>query len=242
MKIAIISDIHSNIEALSAVEETLDQHNVDATYFAGDVVGYGPDPDGCTRWIMENAQLAVAGNHDHGVVGRTDIDSFNVNAREAVTWNAEQMNDSSMEYINSLPYMTSKNDVTLVHANPKLPESWDYIFTLWDAETNFLHFESTYCFVGHSHQPVIVSMDKDGNVAVVPGDTFTAEKGSRYLINVGSVGQPRDGTPDACFGILDTSPGTFSIVRSEYDFGITQEKILKAGLPKSLADRLAEGK
>ncbi len=242
MKIAIVSDIHSNLEALEAVERVINDIGVDAIYFVGDVVGYGPDPNACTRWVMENAGLAVMGNHDSAELGNIDIDSFNPNAKKAIIWNSDQMEDWAIDYITTLPMVMSQEGVTIVHANPQEPESWNYIFSLWDAERNFSYFESRFCFVGHSHQPVTVGMDATGQVSVLPGEFFTMDDGARYLINVGSVGQPRDGNPAACFGILDTDKGEFSIHRSPYEIKVTQEKMISAGIPKPLADRLAEGR
>ena len=242
MRIAIVSDIHSNVEAVEAVQKTILDIGVDAIYFAGDVVGYGPDPNDCTAWVMENTDLAVMGNHDIAALGKIDIDTFNDNARKAIVWTSDQMEDWATDYVSTLPMVVSRDVVTLVHANPQDPESWNYIFSLWDAEMNFSYFESTFCFVGHSHQPVIVAMDGSGQTSVLPGESFTVENGSRYLINVGSVGQPRDGNPEACFGLLDLEKGEFTFQRSPYEFKVTQGKMFSAGLPGPLADRLAEGR
>ncbi len=242
MRAAIISDIHSNLEALQAVEKSILELGVDEIYFVGDVVGYGPDPNACTRWVVDNTDLAVMGNHDFAALGLMDIESFNPNARNAIIWNTEQMEEGCIEFLRSLPMTESREGVTLVHANPKDPEGWNYIFSLWDAEMNFTFFEGAFCFVGHSHQPVAVGMDGGGNVNVVPGDVFSIEEGSRYLVNVGSVGQPRDGNPAACFGLLDTDRGQFSFIRVPYEFGATQRKMLEVGLPRPLVERLAEGR
>jgi predicted phosphodiesterase len=242
MKVAIISDIHSNLEALQAVEKVFDDMLVDEVHFVGDVVGYGPDPNPCARWVMRNVRNAVMGNHDYAALGLMDIGTFNDNARKAIIWNSEQMEDEVAEYLHSLPMKDRHDELTLVHANPRDPESWNYIFTLWDAEMNFPYFESTFCFVGHSHQPVAVSMDVDGTVNVVPGNTFPIDSGCRYLVNVGSVGQPRDGNPDACFGLFDTDRADFSFIRVPYEYRTTQEKMIKAGLPGPLVERLAEGR
>jgi predicted phosphodiesterase len=242
MKVAIISDIHSNLEALQAVEKAFSDLLVDEVHFVGDAVGYGPDPNPCARWVMKNADNAVMGNHDYAALGLMDIETFNYNARRAIVWNAQQMEDEVAEYLRSLPMIHRHNDLTLVHANPMDPESWNYIFTLWDAEMNFPHFGSTFCFVGHSHQPVAVSMDGDGAVNVIPAETFSIESGYRYLVNVGSIGQPRDGNPAACFGLLDTDRADFSFIRIPYEYWITQEKMTKVGLPEPLVERLAEGR
>ncbi len=242
MKIAIISDIHSNLEAMEAVAEELVNLSVDEVYFAGDAVGYGADPDPCTHWVAENADLAVAGNHDFAAVGIIESDSFNLYAREAIRWNAEHLGEEEARYLSDLPLTETRNGITIVHANPSLPEEWGYIFTLWDAEMNFPYFEGEFCFVGHSHQPVVVRMDSDGAVSIVPGDSLHLEEDSRYLINVGSVGQPRDGNPAACFGLIDMEKSEFSLIRVTYDVGKTHEKMSELGLPQPLADRLLEGK
>ena len=242
MRVVIISDIHSNLEALQAVGKSIRDLGVDEIYFVGDAVGYGPDPNACTAWVMENTVAAVMGNHDSAALGLMDIETFNINARRAIIWNAEQMEGWAVEYLRSLSMMEKRGELTLVHANPKDPGGWNYIFTLWDAEMNFPHFEGPYCFVGHSHQPVAVGMNGSGAVNVIPGNSFQIEEGYRYLINVGSVGQPRDGNPAACFGLLDTDKGEFTFVRTPYEYRVTQEKMLKYGLPKPLVDRLAEGR
>lgn len=242
MKIAIISDIHSNLEALLAVEEHMMDLGVDSIYFVGDVVGYGPDPNECARWVMDKTELAVMGNHDQAALGLLDVETFNPSAKQAILWNSSHMESWATEYLRTLPLTQVRQDVTLVHANPRDPEGWNYIFTLWDAEMNFQHFEGTFCFVGHSHQPVAVMMNGEGEVNVIATESFPIESGSRYLINVGSVGQPRDGNPAACFGLLDTEKGEFSYVRTMYDFHKTQEKMFQASLPRSLAERLAEGR
>jgi len=242
MRVAVISDIHSNLEALEAVGKEIERIGVDEIFFAGDVVGYGPDPNPCTEWVMENTDLAVVGNHDFAALGKMDIESFNSNARDAILWNTGQLESWATDYMETLPTLKTRESMAVVHANPKAPESWGYIFSLWDAEMNFSFFEDTFCFVGHSHQPVVVEMDRNGQVSVLPGSSFTTKDGSRYLINVGSVGQPRDGNPEACFGLLDTDKGEFTLHRSPYDFTITQKKMITAGLPKPLADRLAEGR
>jgi len=242
MRAAIISDIHSNLEALQAVEKSIFDLGVDEIYFVGDVVGYGPDPNACTRWVIDNTVMAVMGNHDFAALGLMDIESFNPNARKAITWNAEQMEGRCIEYLGSLPMRQSQGDLTLVHANPKDPEGWNYIFSLWDAEINFPYFEGAFCFVGHSHQPVAVGLDGEGGVNLIPGDVISVEEGFRYLVNVGSVGQPRDGNPAACFGLLDTDRGQFSFIRVPYELGVTQRKMVEAGLPRPLVERLAEGR
>ena len=242
MKVAVISDIHANLEALEAVSRAISESGAEAIYFAGDVVGYGPDPNECTRWVMENADLAVVGNHDHAAAGLMDAEAFNRNAREAIVWTWSRLEPWAVDYIRCLPYVQSDGNITLAHSSPKGPENWDYIFTLWDAEMNFAHFEGSLCFVGHSHQPVCVGMDPQGTVSVIPGEAFTVREGWRYLVNVGSVGQPRDGNPDACVAFFDSESSRFNLVRIPYDVGKTQGKMIRSGLPRALAERLAGGR
>lgn len=242
MKAAIISDVHSNLEALQAVEKSMEDLGVDEVHFVGDAVGYGPDPGNCIRWIMDNTSMMVMGNHDSAAAGLMGPGSFNPNAKAALVWNIGQMEEQELDFLRSLPMRQSEGDVTLVHANPMDPGGWNYIFSLWDAEMNFPFFEGSFCFVGHSHQAVVVAMDPQGSVNVVSGNGFSIEEGHRYLVNVGSVGQPRDGNPSACFGLLDTERGQFSFIRTPYDFSQTQRKMMEAGLPKPLIDRLAEGR
>ncbi len=242
MKAAIISDVHSNLEALQAVVRSMEDLGVDEVHFVGDAIGYGPDPNACLRWIMDNTSMMVMGNHDFAAAGFMGAESFNPNAKAALVWNVEQMEEQDLNFLRSLPMRQSTPEMTLVHANPMDPGGWNYIFSLWDAEMNFPFFEGPFCFLGHSHQAVAVAMDSQGSVNVVSGNGFSIEEGHRYLVNVGSVGQPRDGDPSACFGLLDTERGRFSFIRTPYDVCQTQRKMMDAGLPRPLIERLAEGR
>jgi diadenosine tetraphosphatase ApaH/serine/threonine PP2A family protein phosphatase len=242
MKAALVSDVHSNLEALQAVEKSLGELGVEKVCFIGDAVGYGPDSDACTEWIMQNAGMSVMGNHDLAAAGLTDVGSFNPNARAAILWTMRHMKDVSLEFLRALPMRQIQDGMTLVHANPMDPGGWNYIFSLWDAEMNFPFFEGPFCFVGHSHQPAAVGMDPKGAVSVQPLTAFPIQEGFRYLVNVGSVGQPRDGNPASCFGFLDTDRGQFSFIRVPYDYRKTQKKMEEAGLPRPLIERLAEGR
>jgi diadenosine tetraphosphatase ApaH/serine/threonine PP2A family protein phosphatase len=239
---AILSDIHGNLEALLAVEGVLRSLAVETVRFVGDAVGYGPDPNPCVEWVAQSASLAVAGNHDHAAVGAADSGGFNHLARRALEWTAKELSPPAAAWLSGLPLVAEAEGATFVHANPRLPAEWGYIMTLWDADINFGYFTGPLCFVGHSHQPVIVRRDPEGNVNVAQGPTVRLEPGCRYLVNVGSVGQPRDRNPEACFGLLDRERGEFSLLRAPYDLARTQEKMRRAGLPEPLAARLAEGR
>jgi diadenosine tetraphosphatase ApaH/serine/threonine PP2A family protein phosphatase len=242
VRTAIISDVHGNLEALEAVERVLREMDVRSLLFAGDAVGYGPDPEACTRWVERHAAFSVAGNHDHAAVGAADAGGFNPLARTALEWTRGMLSAGSAAWLVNLPLMGEAEGAALVHANPRQPAEWGYIMTLWEADISFGYFTAPFCFIGHSHHPVMVRRDPRGTVTVIPGETFRVEEGCRYLVNVGSVGQPRDRNPSACFGLLDRGSGGFSLVRVPYDVGRTQEKMRRAGLPEPLAARLAEGR
>jgi len=239
---AILSDIHGNLEALLAVAEAAARASAGAVHFVGDAVGYGPDPEECSRWVERNAALKVAGNHDFAAVGAADPGGFNALARAAMDWTTRELSPGSVRFLSRLPLVAEEGGIKLVHANPRLPAEWGYIMTLWDADVNFGYFTGAFCFVGHSHQPVMVKRDPAGTVSVVPGTSLKVEEGCRYLINVGSVGQPRDRNPEACMGILDRERGEFSFLRVPYDYTVTQAKMRRAGLPEPLGARLAEGR
>ncbi len=242
MKVAVLSDIHGNLEALEAVDRVLRQMEVRSILFAGDAVGYGPDPEDCVRWVEERSALSVAGNHDHAAVGAADAGGFNPLARAALEWTRDHLSPESAGYLARLPLMGEAEGAAVAHANPRQPGEWGYIMTLWEADISFGYFTAPFCFIGHSHHPVMVKRDPKGGVSVMHDASFRVEQGCRYLVNVGSVGQPRDRNPAACFGLLDRESGDFSLVRVSYDVARTQEKMRKAGLPEPLAARLAEGR
>ncbi len=242
MREAFLSDVHGNLEALQAVEEALRALGVSRVHFVGDAVGYGPDPSACVGWVRANAVTSVVGNHDHAALGKTDTGSFNTLARLALEWSLPRLTPEDMATLEGWPLVAEADGVTLVHSNLRSPGEWGYITTLWDAEVNFGYFTGDLCLVGHSHQPVMVRRDRDGNLSVVPGGKVQLEEGCRYLVNVGSVGQPRDGNPESSFGLLDRVRGEFSLERVPYDVGKTQDKMRRAGLPEHLAARLALGR
>jgi len=232
LRLAIISDIHGNLEALSSVFDDIAARQADKIICLGDVVGYGADPVACVRFIREHADTCVLGNHDAGVLAAAKRSFFNPAALEALLWTATRLGDEELTWLSSLPYRYSKDDMLFVHAAPRVPEQWEYVFGGMEARRYARHFHERLCFIGHSHVPDVFPLDPE----VSRYDTS-----SRFMINVGSVGQPRDGDKRACYGFLDTVAGTYGHVRVEYDVAAAMAKILKAGLPRKLAERLRQG-
>lgn len=244
MKIGIISDIHANIEALMAVFEYFNKYDIHRIVCLGDIVGYGPNPNEALELIASRTDTIVAGNHDHAAIGLTDITFFNEYAKKAIQWTRDKLLDENIEILRSFPFTNEIEDesVLLVHASPLEPDKWLYIFTISDSILQFSSFDEQIVFVGHSHQPLVFKMNKNSGVCDnIRSSFFQIEEKSRYIINVGSVGQPRDNNPMTSFGIFDTDERTVQIVRLEYDYFTTQRKIIKAGLPEILAQRLALG-
>lgn len=241
MKYAIISDIHGNLEALQSVLSDIDKKSVDEMLCLGDVVGYGPNPNECVDIIREKAKITLAGNHDYAPLGKIDLSYFNPWARSAVDWTENELNQASKEFLLNLPLKQEMDGFTIVHATPQQPLEWYYITTLEDAIVNFPEFQGQVCFVGHSHVPLIVALNQEGEYRVVTSNPLKFSEKERYIINVGSVGQPRDSDPRAAYAIFDNSKKVYELLRIEYDFAETQRKIRESGLPEYLANRLEKG-
>ncbi len=240
MKIGIISDIHSNMEALLAVLD--DMGPVDKVIFLGDVVGYGADPEFCIKIVREIADIMVCGNHDFACCGLTSIRYFNEFAKRAVIWTSKKLSKKDLNFLANLPLKAKYEDMLFVHSTPFEPQNWHYIFTPKDAVTSFWYFEEKICFVGHSHVPMNFSIDSSGMVHIFRDDEISFEDDKRYIVNVGSVGQPRDGDPKAAYGILDLEKKSFKLKRVEYDVEKAKEKIISVGLPPYLGERLLYGR
>lgn len=244
MRLAVISDIHGNLEALEAVLEHLEGQGVDQVVCLGDIVGYGADPNLCCDRVREVARKVVAGNHDHASVGLADPSLFNEPARRAINWTRPMLLQDHRRYLEGLPLTITvpEAETTLVHSTPRQPEAWRYLFSGADAVEEFGAFHTLCCFVGHTHVPVAFVERPDGAVASLALDRLRLQEGYRYLINVGSVGQPRDGNPDAAYLVLDREASKCELHRVIYDVQTAQKKILQAGLPPVLAERLAHGR
>ncbi len=241
MRYAILSDIHGNLEALQAVLAHA-AHRVDASLCLGDVVGYGADPEPCIEVVAERCQAVVGGNHEHAVAGLLSLDWFNPWARAASEWTRERLDDAHRAWLGALPLMREVEDATLVHASPAHPEEWEYLVSAEDGYAAFGAFATRLCFVGHSHVAGVWLQGSWGRDHWPRGQDLDLDAGCRYIVNVGSVGQPRDRDPRAAYAVWDTEARRVSFHRVSYDVRAAGTKILEAGLPKYLADRLALGR
>lgn len=244
MRIAVFSDIHSNFEALQRVLKYLSEEKIEQYFCIGDVVGYGANPNECTALVKALNCIAVAGNHDYAVLGKTDIDSFNEAAQAAVQWTKKELLPHTSEFLEALPIENSLCDITLVHATHQNPLQWQYLLSEKQAQQDFAFLKGKIGFIGHSHIPRVFEYSEKKDTVSSYNDEAVQIKsdGYRYIINVGSIGQPRDGNPAACFVIFDTDKQQLDYCRLEYDYKLTQDKIRAARLPEILATRLAIGK
>lgn len=242
MRWAILSDVHGNLQALEAVVAHLKtMQDLDGIVFLGDVLGYGADPNDSLELLREICALWVAGNHEHGVLGRTDIGTFNEEARAAILWCRDHLIPAHRAFLDRLPLMLDVEEFLCVHATPHHPGEWLYLFTWDDAREAFRAMPKDLCFVGHSHIPLVLCQKPSDEIQVMQVDALQFLPGHRYLINPGSVGQPRDGNPHASFGIYDSQAQTYSLRRVPYDVQVAADRIMKMGLPPSLAHRLYLG-
>ena len=232
MKIAIISDIHGNLDALEKVLASVDSRKVDEIYCLGDIVGYGPNPNECIDLVHSRCKVVVLGNHDYGAVDGLPLSHFNQFGRAAIRWTKKVLTTEHTLYLRRLPFTLATNEITLVHATPHNPELWHYLTSWAEAEIAFTAFSTPVCFVGHVHVTSVIGADRKL-------DLFRKEV--KHLINVGSVGQPRDGNPHASYGILDTDSWTYENVRVPYDVEKVAKAIMAQKLPDFLAERLFLG-
>ncbi len=242
MKILVISDIHANLTAFEAVLAHC-QGEWNFVWCLGDVVGYGPDPNECVDLLRTLPQLCLAGNHDWAALNRLDVKTFNPDARRAAEWTQATLTAENTRFLEKLPVTFVIGEYTLVHASPREP-IWEYILEPTVATLNFPHFETPYCFVGHTHQPVIYTMPDAASSAQSKAPRyFEAHQlnGQRQIINPGSIGQPRDQNPKAAYGILDISSGIFEHRRIPYDIRSVQRRMQAHNLPERLITRLEHG-
>ncbi len=240
MKLAIVSDIHGNLEALERVLGDLSERKPAAVFCLGDFVGYGAAPNECIEQLLPHIDGAVAGNHDLAACGRIRLGYFNPDAAAAARWTAQALTEAHLEYLNELPFALSWHGACVVHASPAEPSEWHYVFSPNDAHHEMQHCHERVCFIGHSHVPTAFEVDGDF-VQERRTPIVTMKEGVRYLVNVGSVGQPRDGDPRAAYLWWDQEAGTFEHIRLDYDIDGAMQRILAAGLPSFLADRLRVG-
>lgn len=244
MKYLIFSDVHGNLEALTAVLEQIEVYHPDRIICLGDVVGYGPNPNECIELVHQHAQITIMGNHDHAVLGLTDISYFNQYAKLAVLWTRQVLTEEHFGILQKYALRVAEDLILFVHSTPIHPERWDYIFNPLEGQYYLHHLEEQLCFIGHSHQPLFFIKDQDSQVIFDRKFSFVlpVHDGCKYIVNVGSVGQPRDGNPDASFAMYDTEARTVEVKRLPYDLALTQKKMRDIGLPAFLIDRLAYGR
>ena len=239
----VLSDIHSNSEALKAVLD--DASPVDQVWCLGDVVGYGPDPNGCVELLRAFPHRCIAGNHDWATLGKLDLRDFNPDARDANLWNRQELTPENLAYLEARPEKLVEGDFTLIHGSPRYP-IWEYIIYASTAQVNFQHFDTQICFAGHTHAPMIFRLGQEEGEEVCEAITPSVEGpislgAERLIINPGSVGQPRDGDPRASYALLDTEAFTLEYRRVAYPVEKTQAHMMKHDLPLRLVLRLGYG-
>jgi len=242
MKLALISDIHSNLEALEAVLKDIESQQVERIHCLGDVVGYGCDPVACVNLVAEHCDVKLMGNHEYAAIGVLPEAAMNIHARQSIHWTISHLSDREISLIAGFDMTAEQDDRLLVHASPFEPDEWHYILTPIEAAEAFEHNESRLVFHGHTHLPVVFCLTPAGRIRTVAAHDFDPDEESRYLINVGSVGQPRDNDPRACYVVYDTKEDAIGYRRVEYDISATQAKMCRAEMPQMLIDRLQAGR
>lgn len=245
MRIGILGDIHANAEALTAVVKAMRDEGVDTFVQVGDIVGYGPEPSRCIDMVKELGCITCLGNHDAAVLDRLDTSYFNNFARAAILWTRPRLRPEDFAFLESLQLVVKRPGFTVVHGTLHLPEQFGYVISPVEALDSLEHQETEFCFVGHSHVPAMYLRNNDSpqEIQVVPhSEAEISYRGfERILMNVGSVGQPRDEDPRAAYGLVDTEQKIACIRRVAYDIPGVQRKIREAGLPEVLANRLSLG-
>jgi predicted phosphodiesterase len=240
MKYAIVADIHGNLEAFQVVLEDIEKQKCTHIACLGDIVGYNATPKECLDTVRALNMPCVKGNHDEFCSSDTPMEGFSPNAAEAGNWTRGMLTEDDRRWLRELKFLRLVSNFTIVHATLDAPQRWGYVFDKLAAAASFTYQNTPVCFFGHTHVPVAFIRD-----SVVKGGTyskFRVEPGRKYFVNVGAVGQPRDGNPKAAYVIYDIDEGSIELRRLDYDIPAAQKKILQAGLPARLAERLAMGK
>ena len=239
MRVAVLSDIHANLVALDAVLDAIGQ--VDAVWHLGDVVGYGPDPDGVVVRLQSVGAVGVRGNHDAAALGGDEIEWFNPDARAAMEWTRRAISPATRAWLDAQPLTRTEGDFTLVHGSPRDP-TWEYVTSVPVARANIATLQTRYGLHGHTHVPIAFRED-DGRIDVIspgPGSELALDHAS-LLLNPGSVGQPRDGDAASSWLVMDTDAGRIEWGRAPYDVAAVQSAMTEAGLPPRLIERLSHG-
>lgn len=237
---AILGDIHSNLEAFEAALDDAESQNVTCYMCVGDVIGYNADPVPCLDRIIDMSCITVLGNHDHYCSSDTTLDDFHPLAAEVIEWTRKQLSTNHISFLQNLSLVKRVSGFSLVHSTLDMPEKWGYVFNEFEAAANFSCQLTPLCFHGHTHVPVVFERKKC--VTRIRFTRLNVAAGSHYFINVGSVGQPRDGDPRAAYCIYDTEARSLELRRVTYGVSKAQDKIRKAGLPEGFAKRLQFGK
>jgi predicted phosphodiesterase len=240
MKFAIFGDIHANLEALQAVLWDAQEQDCEQYICLGDIVGYAANPVECLDLVQQMNCPVVRGNHDEGAASDSNLDELNPLAQTALLWTRAQLSEEQRKWLRELKLVRQVRDFTIVHATLDAPGGWSYVTNRFDAMASFSYQFTQLCFYGHTHVPRI--FEKDDTVRAVRGMQVEMQRGMKYFINVGSVGQPRDGDWRACYAVYDAHEHQVTLRRVHYDLDSAQRKIIAAGLPSLLADRLALGK
>ncbi len=240
MRFAIFGDIHANLHALETVLADAKEQMCTHYVCMGDVVGYNAFPKQCLNIVRDLECPVVKGNHDEQASMLGDQEGFNALAEEAMNWTREQLAPDEKEWLRSLRMQRQVRDFTIVHATLDTPHKWGYVFNQLDAAASFSYQNTSVCFIGHTHSPK--AYVRDGSVRTLALDVLSLQQGKKYLINVGSVGQPRDGDWRAAYCVYDTATAEVNLRRLEYDLPGAQNAVLAAGLPRKLAERLAVGR
>lgn len=241
MKYGIISDIHANLEALEVALDALSGEKIDTYLCVGDIVGYGADPALCIEKTKALRPVIVCGNHDSAAAGLTDTTNFNNAAEEAVLWTRSSLSAGDISFLRHLGVTFKNRHLTIVHGTLQEPESFHYMFDVRTASETFELMENNICFVGHSHMPGVFSRRAGSKIKYFSKAKIKLSADEKLIVNVGSIGQPRDGDPRLCYAVYDSDKGTAEIKRLPYDIKTAQKKIMDAGLPPFLAYRLAGG-
>ncbi|MFH0738880.1 MAG: metallophosphoesterase family protein [Candidatus Omnitrophota bacterium] len=242
MRYGIFSDIHSNLEALEAVIAAYKKESIGSYLCLGDVVGYAANPNECVKKVKLLAQVSVAGNHDWAALNLFSAEYFNSAAAQAIFWTKSKIDESSRSFLKSLKLVYKNEDLVLTHGTLDEPQDFNYLTDGFMAEESFKLMEGEICFVGHTHVAGIFMHDKDRCTHYSGADYSQIKKGNKYIVNVGSVGQPRDGNPKAAYCIYDSLKKEVQIKRTDYDIMSAREKIIAASLPNYLGDRLLAGR
>ncbi|MEM6784903.1 MAG: metallophosphoesterase family protein [Bacteroidota bacterium] len=232
MRLALFSDVHANLQALETVLSHIDREGADALVCLGDIVGYNADAKPCLDLIRERCQIVIQGNHDLAIGTGDFVEHLPRDGQAAAQLHRAALPETDLSYLRTLPLRVDDHGCTFVHASPERPGDWLRLQSFWQVKKQFEHFDTTICFLAHSHLPGVVS-DKIG--------VFSVKPGPRYLVNVGSVGQPRDQDTRACVAFFDTETFAYRLDRIGYDVDGAVRRIEEVGLPSRLGERLLKG-